>query len=131
MTQSVTRLRVLRHLAALSALLIATGCAATGPANQGNTAASPPADETPTSARNLVDGADLTTKAEQEGFRPEVRDGDVLYCRTQIDFSERTRIPSRQCLDKDGLRLLLLREQQQRDEASRMRSSPVCPSGGC
>lgn len=131
MTQTATWLRVLRRVAVVSALLTATGCAATGPANQGIAASSPPPDETPTSARNLVDTADLTTKAEQEGFTAEIHDGDVLYCRKQVDFNERTRIPSRQCLDKDGLRLLLLREQQQRDEASRMRSSPVCPSGGC
>jgi hypothetical protein len=137
MTQSATWLRVLRRLATVGALIIATSCAATGPANRNATAASPagnttygtPADETPASTRNLVDTAALTTKAEQEGFKPEIHDGDVFYCRKQVDFSERTRIPTRQCVDEDGLRQLLLREQQQRDEMRRMTSSPVCPSG--
>lgn len=52
--------------------------------------------------------------------------------RKVVNFSEPTRIPTRQCVEQDELRLMLQREQQQRDEMRAMRSSPVCPSGpGC
>jgi hypothetical protein len=139
MTPSATWIRMLRRFAAAAAVVIATSCAATPPPSQstpaaslqGQTPAVIPADETPASARDLVDTAHLTAKAEQEGFKAEVRDGDVVYCRKQIDFSERTRIPTRQCLNEDELRALLVKEQQQRDEMHQMRSSPVCPQGGC
>lgn len=139
MTQSASWLMVLRCLAVASAMVIAPGCTATRPTDQsapsssvqGIATSGTPADETPTSARNLVDTADLTTQAEEEGFRPEVRDGDVLYCRKQVDFSELTRIPTQQCLDKDELRLMLQKERQQRDAMQRMTSAPGCSQTGC
>lgn len=71
--------------------------ATTGPTDHGaaafiaDKASGTPPDETPASTRSLLDTADLTTKSEQEGFRPEVSDGEVLYCRKVVDFSEQQR----------------------------------------
>jgi hypothetical protein len=91
-------------LAAIAAIL--TGCASTPPQSAAPT-------ESPASASKLVDTADFTKKAQDDGWTPEVRSGRVLYCKDEAPLG--SRFPERTCLDKVAVEQMMLAEEKQRE----------------
>lgn len=90
-------------VAALAALV--TGCASTPPP-AASTA------QSPASAAELRELGDFTKKAQDEGWRPVVRHGEVLYCMNQQSLG--SLLPTPTCLDKPGLERVMLVEERQR-----------------
>jgi hypothetical protein len=71
-------------------------------------------DETPMSDTRLVRSAQFSTTAEQHGFKPEVRDGQTVYCWADQDIG--SLIPTKKCVDRTQLEIMLQQRQQQRDQ---------------
>ncbi|MGH8318268.1 MAG: hypothetical protein ACREUL_09860 [Steroidobacteraceae bacterium] len=110
---SVSKTSPLRHLAIAAAAALVVGCAS---APQ-NTSSHSAVAQTPASVAKLVNTADFLQKAQDEGWAPQVRNGHVLYCKdvTPVD----SRLPERQCLDKNGVTQMMLAEEQQREQMQR------------
>ena len=121
MSGSVRSSQVLRSVILAGVLVVAGGCATTSPQPgsqaQGSTAsADAPAtyqDETPMSDSRLVESANFDTNAVKEGFKPEIRNGETVYCWSDSDIG--TRIPTRKCVNRAELEIMLQRRQQQKD----------------
>jgi hypothetical protein len=113
--------RVSTPLCCLAVAAIVTGCASTpqnasSQATSTSTAAPSTAAsaESPASTSKLVETADLTIKAQDEGWAPEVRNGEVIYCKDETPVD--SRLPKRTCLNKVGLQQLMLAEEHQREQ---------------
>jgi hypothetical protein len=109
------------------------GTAATAPHSRGPQApAAAPAyagDETPASQTQLVESADFALNAERQGFKPEVRNGVVIYCWTDDDIG--SRIPSKKCVNQAQLELMLQQRQKQRDALQHGSASGCTPGLNC
>jgi len=117
-----------------AALVAAAGCAATpqqvaspppvsaatGKAATGTRAPAYVADETPASESDLVQSADFTRDAYKEGFKPEIRNGAVVYCWTDDDIG--SRLPTKKCVNQAQAEILIQQRQAQRDALQRMNS---------
>ena len=121
-------------LVAAAALLVLAGCASNAHRAEGSSAATSDivpstalAADSPMAGATVVQSADLTLKATQEGFHTEVRNGQLLYCWT--DQSLGTRIPTRKCLNAVQLKLRLQREERQRQQMQHSLAGPACPAG--
>ena len=90
-------------MAALAAIVV--GCASTPPP----TASTAGAPASPAELRQL---GDFTKKAQDEGWQPVVRRGQVLYCMNQTSLG--SLLPTPTCIDKPGLQRMMLAEEQQR-----------------
>lgn len=133
-----------------AAVLVAAGCAntpqaaplpltsTTAPGTAANASpsnapqASSPAyvvDETPASQRQLVESADFALIAQRQGFKPEVRNGVVIYCWTDDDIG--SRIPSKKCVNRAQLDAMLQQRQKQRDALQRGSASGCAPGMNC
>lgn len=119
--------------AVAATITIAAGCASVP--RQSTVAATPVprsrgAEETPASAGSLVDAADLTTAAEEQGYKPEVHGGAVIYCWTDAETG--SSIPTKKCVNQDQMREMLLQSQQQRQDIQRNQASQTsCPAVSC
>lgn len=129
-------LTVLGCLPLAAAIIISTGCASTSrppTASAGPATAAPPAktgDQTPASTGSLLDSASLMTLARQEGYKPEVHGGTVIYCWTDAETG--TTIPTRKCVNEDQMREMLLQNQQDRQDLQRNEASEkTCPGVAC
>jgi len=94
---------------------IVTGCAGTPPS--ASPQATSAAVESPASASQLVDTADFAKKAQDEGWVPQVRDGNVVYCKDESPIG--SRLPEKTCLDKVAVQQMMLAEEQQRENMQR------------
>lgn len=115
--------RPLLYLAIASAAALAAGCASSPQA----AASSPTAAESPASASELVDTADFTKKAQDDGWRPEIRHGQVLYCRNEAPLD--SRLPETTCLNKVGVEQMMLAEERQRENMQHMTQAPGMSQG--
>jgi hypothetical protein len=136
----------LRPAALAAALVLAAGCAASPPTQSGaqpssSAASSQPAtaaaaapasyqDETPMSDTRLVSSAQFATNAEQHGFKPEVRNGQTVYCWADKDIG--SLIPTKKCVDRTQLDIMLQQRQHQRDQMNQgsFGCTPGTPSCG-
>jgi hypothetical protein len=124
----------LRNLAIAAAAVIAAGCA--GTPQQAPVAAPPGASpsaasttNTPASTSELARTASFTTKAEQYGWHPAVRDGEVVYCKEEVGNGGLSRIPRRTCLDRTGVQAELLAEEHQREQIQKAAAAAGSSSG--
>ena len=151
MIGSTRRFTVLPGAILAVAVLIAAGCAntprqaaplslasATAAGRAANASpsnapkASSPAyavEETPASQTQLVECADFALNAQRQGFKPEVRNGVVVYCWTDDDIG--SRIPSKKCVDKAQLEVMLQQRQKQRDALEHGSASGCAPGMSC
>lgn len=134
MKASIPWSRPLVCLAAAGAILTAAGCASASRQPAASAATAAPAARaaggTPASASTLVDSANLTTEARQEGYKPEVHDGAVIYCWTDAETG--SSIPTRKCVNQDQMREMLLQSQQVREDRRQSEaSSTSCASPPC
>lgn len=126
---------MLRSALLAAALAVGAGCATapgqavTAPPASGTVAAKTTAatqapayavDETPASETELVQSADFTRKAYLQGFKPEVRNGAVVYCWTDEDIG--SRLPTKKCVNRAQAEILIQQRQAQRDALQRMNS---------
>ena len=114
--------RISSPLCYLSMVAVATvlaGCAST--ARNAATASA----ESPASASELADTADFTKKAQDDGWRPEIRNGQVLYCRDEAPLG--SRFPERTCLNKSSVEQMMLAEERQRQNMQRPAPAPGLP----
>ena len=81
--------------------------------------------ETPASVAQLADTADFTKKAQDQGWEPEVRNGQVLYCKNETPIG--TLLPQKTCLNKVGVAQMMLAEEQQRQNLQRQTQAPGIP----
>lgn len=98
-------------LAAVAAIL--AGCASTPQATSPQATPAATSAGSPESASKLVATADFTKRAQDDGWRPEVRSGRVLYCRDEAPLG--SRFPERTCIDKVAVEQMMLAEQKQRE----------------
>ena len=128
MKASILWPRPLVCLAAAGAILIAAGCASTS--RQPAATAATAAGGTPASTGTLIDSANLTTEARQEGYKPEIHDGAVIYCWTDAETG--SSIPTRKCVNQDQMREMLLQSQQVREDKQQNEAhSTSCPAPSC
>lgn len=99
----------LRYLAMAALAAVVTGCASTPPTAS--------AAGSPASAAELRNMADFTKKAQDEGWRPTVRGGRLLYCMDESPMN--SRLPQQTCLDETSLRQQMLAEEHQREAMQR------------
>jgi hypothetical protein len=112
-------------MAAVAAIV--TGCAGTPP-QTASTAPSASSAESPTSAAKVIDTADFARRAQDEGWVPQIRNGNVIYCRNESPID--SRLPERVCLNKTGVEQMMLAEEHQRENLRRGGSG--CPMNtGC
>jgi hypothetical protein len=116
----------LRHLVMAAVAAILTGCAS---APQNASPQATPTAGTPESAAKLVDTADFIKKAQDEGWRPEISNGEVLYCKDETPIS--SRLPERTCLNKVGVEQMMLAEERQREQMQRPGAAPCPQVGSC
>jgi hypothetical protein len=95
------------YLAMAAVAAILTGCASSPQATSASST------ESPASASKLVDTADFTKKAQDDGWSPEIRNGQVLYCKDEAPLG--SRFPERKCLNKVAVEQMMLAEQHQRE----------------
>lgn len=131
-----TSLRPLRHVLKLAPIILIASCATTrhrtgdsgvqtpAPALSPSTAL---ASDSPMAASAVIQSADLGLKAARQGFRTEIRDGELFYCST--DTSLGTRIPTTKCLSEPQFKMWLQQEEQQRQQMQRSLAGPACPTG--
>jgi hypothetical protein len=103
-------------LAAIAAIL--TGCTSTPPQSAAPT-------ESPASASKLVDTADFTKEAQDDGWSPTVRNGKVLYCKDEAPLG--SRFPERTCLDRVAVQSMMLAEERQREQMRQSTQAPGLP----
>jgi hypothetical protein len=134
---------MLRSALFSAALLLAAACAsappqgASPPSASGTVAGSQGAaqapayteDETPASQSELVASADFTANAQRQGFKPEVRNGVVVYCWSDQDIG--SRLPTKKCVNQTQLQILLQQRQAQRDAMQRMTGTGCSPGINC
>lgn len=122
------------RVAAAAGLLLLAGCATAlhRPEGSNATAANRTiapstalAADSPMPAAVVVQSADFSLRAGQEGFQTEVRNGTLLYCWT--DASIGTRLPTRKCLDEAQLKLRIQQAQRQREAMHHSLAGPRCP----
>jgi hypothetical protein len=108
-------------LAIAAIVTVVAGCAGSpqpsSPAPSSANATPAASAETPASVSNLVDTADFTKKAQDEGWRPEVRDGQVVYCKDESPLG--SRLPELTCLNKTSVAQMMLAEERQREAMQR------------
>ena len=121
---SATRISMpLRYVGVMAILAaIVTGCASAPPPTA-STAGSP------ASTAELRDMADFTKKAQDEGWRPEIRGDQVLYCMDESPID--SRFPERTCLDKASLQQRMLAEERQRQSMQRPAAAACLQPGAC
>lgn len=125
----------LGYIAVAAAISLAAGCASasrqsTASAPEAAAATARTANETPASAGSLVESANLTAQAEEQGYRPEVHDGAVIYCWTDAETG--SSIPTKKCVNPDQMREMLLQSRQQRQDMQRNEASRTsCPAVSC
>ena len=113
--------RPLRFPGVAAALaVIITGCATTPP----QTAAGSPA-----STAELRDMANFTKEAQNEGWTPEVRGGQVLYCMDESPMG--SRLAERTCLDRTSLQQKMMAEELQRQAMQRPAAAGCGQPGSC
>jgi PBP1b-binding outer membrane lipoprotein LpoB len=115
--------RPLWYLTTAAVALIVAGCAST-PQNASSQATSPAA-ESPASPSKVVDTADFTKRAQDDGWRPSVRRGQVVYCKNEAPID--SRLPEMTCLNKTGVVQMMLAEEQQREQLQRSTQAPGLP----
>jgi hypothetical protein len=71
--------------------------------------------------------AKFTTKAQNEGWAPEVRGSNVLYCKDETPID--SRFPEKTCLRKTDLEQRMLAEEHQR-QSMQQPSAAGCPQPG-
>ena len=81
--------------------------------------------ESPASASKLVDTADFTKKAQDDGWSPMVRNGKVLYCKDEAPLG--SRFPERTCLDRVAVQSMMLAEERQREQMRQSTQAPGLP----
>lgn len=107
-----------RYLCLAAAAAVLAGCASTAPnASQGA--------ETPATASQVVNTADFTKQAQDDGWSPIVRNGQVLYCKDEAPLG--SRFPEKTCLNKVAVQQMMLAEQRQRDQMQRTAPAPGMP----
>jgi cytochrome c len=111
-----SRLRYL-SLAAVAAIL--TGCASTSQNTSQQGA------ETPATASQVVSTADFTKQAQDDGWNPIIRNGQVLYCKDEAPLG--SRFPQRTCLNKVAVQQMMLAEERQRQQLQRTAPAPGLP----
>jgi hypothetical protein len=124
--------RPLFYLAIASMAAMAAGCAGTpqhsSAQNSSSSTAAPSAaaiTETPASTSELVETADFAKKAQDEGWAPEVRRGQVLYCKDETPVG--SRLPERSCLNKAGVEQMMLAEERQRESMQKVNAAGKLP----
>ena len=110
----------LSHLAMAALAAIITGCASTPP---------PASAGSPASAAELRDMAIFTKLAQDEGWTPIIRRGQVLYC--QHEMSLGSHLPAATCLDKPGLQRMMLAEERQRQRLQLPYAAAGCAALPC
>jgi hypothetical protein len=114
----------LSYIAMAAVAAILSGCASS-PQSAPPQAASAAGAESPASASQLVDTADFTKKAQDDGWSPEIRNGQVLYCRDEAPLG--SRFPERKCLNKVAVEQMMLAEQHQREAMQRQYNGVATP----
>lgn len=114
--------RPLFYLAIASMAALAAGCASSP-----QPAASSAAANTPASASELVNMADFSKKAQDEGWAPEVRRGQVLYCKDETPIGSRLR--EKTCLNRVGVEQMMLAEERQRRNMQHVNAAGKLPGG--
>jgi hypothetical protein len=107
-------------MAALAAVV--TGCASTPPPTAS-------AAGSPASTAELRDMADFTKKAQEEGWRPTIRGGQVLYCMNDAPMG--SRLSDETCLNETSLRQQMLAEEHQRQSMQRPGAAGCPQPGAC
>lgn len=126
--------RLLYLLAIAAAAVSATGCASTpqdasAHAPSAASAAQAASQESPASASKLVQTADFAAKAERDGWEAQVRNGQMIYCKTEMPIN--SRLPKRTCLNRVGVEQMMLAEEHQREEMQRPGAAPCLQAGSC
>lgn len=112
--------RYVAAMAALSALV--TGCASTSPPTAS-------AAGTPATAAELRDLGDFAKKAQDEGWVPQVRGSQVLYCLDETPVG--SRLPEKTCLNEASLQQRMLAEERQRQMMQHPAASGCAQPGAC
>lgn len=99
--------------------VLAAGCASS----------SKPQANTPASVSELVNTANFTKKAQDEGWQPEVRNGQVLYCMDETPVD--SRFPEKTCLDETSLKQRMLAEEHQRQAMQQPAAAGCMQPGAC
>lgn len=75
--------------------------------------------------------ADFTKKAQEEGWRPTIRGGQVLYCMNDAPMG--SRLSDETCLNETSLRQQMLAEEHQRQSMQQAGAAGCRPGqpGGC
>ena len=135
MIGSALRFRIPRPALLAVILAVAGGCATapqqvTSPrlASRGQTP-SYVEDQTPMSQTELIESANFALSAERHGFTPQVRNGVVVYCWTDDDIG--SRIPSKKCVGREQLKIMLQRRQAQRDARRQSTAFGCAPGSNC
>jgi hypothetical protein len=110
----------LRYLAMTALATVVAGCASAPP---------PTAPGSPASTAELRDLSDFTKKAQNEGWTPEVRGDQVLYCMDESPMN--SRLPERTCLDKTSLQQQMLAQERQRESIQRPGAAGGCATTPC
>ncbi|MGH8137529.1 MAG: hypothetical protein ACREVV_04945 [Steroidobacteraceae bacterium] len=107
-----------RSLACISALIAIAAPvysqqpSATTPASTA-TPGTPPAAQAPAADKApSAPSAEMLSRANAVGLRPEVRKGVTVYCRKDADLG--TRFPTKKCVDENGLEDMVLRLERQK-----------------
>jgi hypothetical protein len=109
-------------MAALAGLI--AGCASTSTAPPTASAAG-----TPASAAELGKLGDFVKKAQDEGWVPEVRGGQVLYCIDETPLN--SRLPEKTCINQASLEQRMLAEQRQRESMQHPGAAAGCSAPPC
>jgi PBP1b-binding outer membrane lipoprotein LpoB len=109
MSDSARVSSALRYLSLAAMATVLAGCASTSQ----NAAPATASAESPAAASQVVDTADFTKRAQDDGWNPVIRNGQVLYCKDEAPLD--SRFPERKCLNKAGVEQMMLAEQHQRD----------------
>lgn len=113
--------RPFRYWAAAAALAaLVTGCASSPP---------PTAAGTPASAAELAKLGDFAKKAQDEGWTPQVRGGQVLYCVDETPVG--SRLPEKTCINQASLEQRMLAEQRQRETMQHPGAAAGCSAPPC
>lgn len=108
-----------RYLCLAAVATVLAGCAST------SQNAAPASAESPAAASQVVDTADFTKKAQDDGWNPIIRNGQVLYCKDEAPLG--SRFPEKTCLNKVGVEQMMLAEERQRQQMQRTAPAPGLP----
>jgi hypothetical protein len=92
---------------------------------QSSSAASTPAaqsEDAPTRVLMTKDLASMVKRAKDAGFKPEIRNGEVWYCKKDIAVG--SRLPNKRCANEAGLLTMLDHTQEQKDALRAINPTP-------